>query len=610
MTLTSDVAQAPGLDFGSAVGTEPLARARLTKTTAQRAVAAAIVPMVMVTLGLAFTSDRLARPVAAGVYWAYLIAAPMVIGLYWWMRRPASRFGPLLVSFGILTWVVSWQGANAPVAFDLGVLAEAPFWLLTIYLFLAFPMGRLEPPAARWLMAALGLGALATFLPWALLSPVIAGGGPLTTCAPTCPPNALEIGSSPGLGADAGEAETYIALTLTVAVFVVYLKRLLSASRPQRRALMAVAVTSLLFLPAYFATNFAAWILKLPPNTISALAWCIVGTRILLPLGFVIALLQADRFATTVLRTLLERLTARPTPGQWRDMIAEALDDRSLRLGYHDPATTGFHESDGGELVPPPDAERRTWLPVRNDGRPVAAMVIDETLAEDPELVRAAASATVLAVQNGALEGQLRASRAEALAAGDAARRRIEHDLHDSAQQRLLALRIHLALASETIDGTEQRMMLERIDTEVGEALDDVRNVVRGEYPAVLRERGMAAALLAVSPHAGIPMRIEGRWRHRHGEEIERAVYLCCLEALQNAAKHAGPGSAATVRLTEENGFAGFSIKDDGVGFEPATVKRGAGLGSMSHRVSAVGGTLRIDSSKGHGTTVSGRVPV
>src|SRR4051795_5773539 len=167
MTLSSDLSQAPGLDFRDAVVAQPLSRARLSRTTAQTAVAAAIVPMIALTLALAFSSDRLARPVAAGLYWSYLVAAPMVIGLYWWMRRPASRFGPLLVVFGVITWVVSWQGAEAPLAFDLGVLAEAPFWLLSIYLFLAFPMGRLEPAAARWLMGALGVGALVTFLPWA-----------------------------------------------------------------------------------------------------------------------------------------------------------------------------------------------------------------------------------------------------------------------------------------------------------------------------------------------------------------------------------------------------------------------------------------------------------
>jgi len=249
-----------------------------------------------VTLSLGVTSDRLQRPLDAALYWSYLIAASMGIGLYWWRRRPASRFGPLLVVFGVLTWIVSWQGANFPLAFALGVVAEGPFFVLTFYLFLAFPMGRLEPPAARWLMVALVLGVLAFFIPWTLFAPVIAGGGPLTSCAPNCPENALQVGTAPTVVEVAGKRETYVALALTVAVLVVYAWRLYRSSRPQRRALTAVAVTSLLFLPAYFVVNFAAWVLYLDPATISALAWGIVATRVLLPLGFLVALLQADRF--------------------------------------------------------------------------------------------------------------------------------------------------------------------------------------------------------------------------------------------------------------------------------------------------------------------------
>jgi hypothetical protein len=149
-----------------------LDRAAFT-SRAQTIVALAVVPMVAVTLWLALTSHYLERQAAAGIYWGYLVAASMLIGLYWWIRRPASRFGPLLVAFGVLVWLVSWQGASSPLAFDIGVLAEGPAFVLGIYLFLAFPMGRVEPRAARWLMAALGIGALLTFVPRALLSPVI-----------------------------------------------------------------------------------------------------------------------------------------------------------------------------------------------------------------------------------------------------------------------------------------------------------------------------------------------------------------------------------------------------------------------------------------------------
>jgi signal transduction histidine kinase len=593
------------LSFRSPAGAGELAGSRAS-AAAQRAVAIAIVPMVAVTLTLALTSDHLARPVAAGLYWGYLTGATMAIGLVWWKRRPASRFGPLLVVYGLLIWIVSWQGSDWPVVFDIGVLAEAPGWLITIYVFLAFPMGRIEPPAARWLMWGLGLGALFTFLLWALFSPVIMGAGPLLRCAPNCPANALQIGSDPRVAEVAGKAETYLALTLAAAVFAVYLTRLLRSSRPQRRSLIAVAVTSLLFLPAWFVANFSGWILKLDLETLETMAWVIVGTRILLPLGFLVALLQADHFAARALRLLLERLAAQPSPEQWRDSVAEALDDPALRLAYREPATGRFREPSGHDLTPRAVEPHRAWVSVDREDEPVAAMVLDETLTEDPELVRAAASATLLAVQNGALEGELRASRARIVEAGNAERRRIERDLHDGAQQRLVALRMHLALVGEKLGRSRE---LEDLGVEVDQAIHELRDLAHGLYPQLLAQAGVRTALTAVARRSGMPVRVLEHGLSRQAEPVEITVYFCCVECLQNAGKHAGPGASVTVTLSESDRWVEFSVEDDGAGFDPATVERGSGLTNLADRVAAVGGTLRIESSPGHGTRVTGRVP-
>jgi signal transduction histidine kinase len=578
-------------------------------TTAQTIAAVAIVPLVSVTLGLALSRGHLQHPLAAGIYWSYLIAASMAIGVYWWRRRPASRFGPLLVVFGVLVWLVSWQGARAPLMFDIGVLAEAPAFVLTFYLFLAFPTGRLEPPATRWLMLALVVGVLAFFLPWALFSPVIAGGGPLTSCAPNCPQSVLQIGSASRLVDLAGKAETYAALTITLATLAVYGWRLHTASRPQRRSLMAVAVTSLLFLPAYFVYNFAAWVLELDQQTLDVLAWGIVVTRVLLPLCFLIALLQADRFASTALRALLERLAARPTPRQWRDAIASALDDDGLRLGYHDLLTGTFREPEGAALEPPPAEAQRAWVPIDRDGHPVAAMVLDETLAENPELVQAAATSTVVAIENGALEGELEATRARLFEAGHAERRRIERDIHDTAQQRLVALRIQLTLAGEQLEAEEDRARLVRLDAEVGRAIDELRDVAHGTTPEVLGQEGLRRALEAAVAYSALPVSIVADGLTRHSEALETTVYFCCLECLQNAAKHAGRGASVTVHVSEYQGHVGFAVEDDGVGFDPGTVERGSGLDNLAERVAALGGTLRIDSRTGRGTRVTGHLP-
>jgi signal transduction histidine kinase len=575
------------LEVGDWVGAAPVGR--LSARAAQRPVAAAIVPMVAITMVLALTSDRLQRPLAAALYWGYLVAASMAIGLWWWIRRPASRFGTLLVLFGVGVWIVSWQGANAPLAFDLGVLVEPPFFLLSIYLFLAFPMGRIESRPERWLMGLLGLAAILTFLPWALLSPVISGGGPLTRCAPNCPENVLLVASAPNAAVSFGKAEIYAALTLVAAVFLVYLRRLVRASRPQRRALMAVAVTSLLFLPAWFVSNFARTVLELTDQgTLDALAWAIVVARILLPLGFLVALLQADQLALRASKHLLARLVARPTPEQWREAVADALDDQELQLAYY-----------GEELAEP--APGRVAVPVGD----VAVMVIDRSLAEDPELVRAAVSATLLAIENGALEGELRTSRARIVQAGDAERRRIERDLHDSAQQRLVALRIHLSAAGEQLAAND-RALLEQLGTEVEHAIDDLRSVAHGIYPQVLADAGVGAALSAVARRSPVRTRIHDGWSGRRAEDVEATVYFCCVECLQNAAKHGGPGVSATVRLSERPGRVGFVVEDDGPGFVPSAVSGGAGHANLADRVSALGGTHEVDSAPGRGTRISG----
>jgi signal transduction histidine kinase len=195
-----------------------------------------------------------------------------------------------------------------------------------------------------------------------------------------------------------------------------------------------------------------------------------------------------------------------------------------LRLGYYDPATRRFHEHDGRELTPPPPAAGFAWVPVSREGQPVAAMVIDETLAEDPELVSAAAAATLLAVENGQLEGELRASAARIIEAGQAERRLLERDLHDSAQQRLVALRIHLSLTTEQLDQPDQRAMLEQLGTEVEATLDDLRNVAHGVYPQLLEQHGIAAALRSAGRSAALPVAVDDDGLTRHAPALELTI--------------------------------------------------------------------------------------
>ena len=251
----------------------------------------------------------------------------------------------------------------------------------------------------------------------------------------------------------------------------------------------------------------------------------------------------------------------------------------------------------------------RQWTEIRRDGLPVAALDTDDALAENPELVDAAATATLLAVETGRLEGELRRSQARALAAADAERRRIGRDLHDTAQQRLLALRVHLSLAGEQLPPEEQPIV-EELERELDEALDELQSIARGIYPQVLAEYGVAAALRSAVQRAAIPISVTDEGLRRHSSAVELAVYFCCLEALQNVAKHAGPGASASVWLFDGDGELQFRVEDDGLGFEPTRVDSGTGLSNLADRLSAVGGSIRIDSSTGRGTRVAGHIPV
>jgi signal transduction histidine kinase len=585
-------------------------RARLPHATPRRlqdAALAAAPVLAGATILLALTSDHLAYPGRMALFCAWAVVAPLLIGVVWWRRRPDSRFGPLLVLFGFASWPLSLQAAGTPLLYDLGVLGDALYIIVTFLVILAFPVGRLRTTVERALFWSFTVVIVGFFVVWFPLSPVVAGGGPFFACDPACPDNVFQIGSAPRLIDVLGQVETYVALVVAAGIILVYLRRLATATRPQRRAFLAVAVTSLLFLPAFFAFHFSRVILELDQETLDVLAWLLVASRILFPLGFALVLVQAGLFAGQALERLLVRLAARPTPESWRDDLAHALDDDTLELGFWDPAANRYRAVDGTEL--PPQAPGREQIRIDRDRLAVAAFDVDAAVGEDPELIEAAAAATLLAVENGHLERELRASRARIVEAGDAERRRIGRDLHDSAQQRLVALRVYLGLADEYVERPEGHELVERLGRELDEALHELRAVASGVYPHVLAEHGIPAALRAVARSMAISASVTDDGIRRHSQPIELAIYFCCLEALQNAVKHAGHGAAVTIRLSEEPSAVHFVVADDGVGFDPAAVEPGMGLVNLADRLAGVGGTLHIDSNSGNGTRVHGHIP-
>ena len=207
---------------------------------------------------------------------------------------------------------------------------------------------------------------------------------------------------------------------------------------------------------------------------------------------------------------------------------------------------------------------------------------------------------------------ELRASRARIVAAADAERRRIERDLHDGAQQHLVALAVNLRLARELAEpdpvGADE--LLARLGRDAQDALEQVRALAHGIYPPLLLDSGLEAALCAAAARAAVAVRLEAAGLARYPANIEATVYFCCLEALQNAAKHAGETARVTVRVREEHDSLAFEVTDDGAGFDPERRGRGSGLVNMADRLGAVGGRLSVRSQGGRGTSVAGTIPL
>jgi signal transduction histidine kinase len=205
---------------------------------------------------------------------------------------------------------------------------------------------------------------------------------------------------------------------------------------------------------------------------------------------------------------------------------------------------------------------------------------------------------------------ELRESRARIVAAADAERRRVERDLHDGAQQHLVLLNLKLSVLRRVVgEDPDAAALVDELRGDLGHALRELRDLAHGIYPALLENEGLPGALRQAVERAGIPASLSCDGASRYRPELEAAVYFCCLEALQNAAKHAGDGARATVRLAERDGALVFEVADDGRGFVNADVSAdSAGLQNMADRIGALGGSVRVESAPGEGTMVTGAI--
>lgn len=552
---------------------------------------------------------------------ALMVAVPIAVGLYAWYRRPAERFGPLLIAAGFGWFLTTLAESSNEVLYGIGRVSAWWVELGLIYLILAFPSGRLTGRVDRSLVAAGAALVAALYLPTALLADNYPVPSPYTSCDAGCPGNAFLVpGSEPAfVDSVVVPLRELLTMLLFAAVTARLAQRVHGASRLMRRTLSPVLMVAIARVAAFV---IAVGVRRASPESpvVDALIWTIALTVPAIAVAFLVGLLRWRFFLSDALQALAVRLRNNMSSGDLRAALAEACSDPSLQLAYPVANGTGTVVDADGRIVrlPAPGSDRCATEVCAEDGHPIAVIIHDAALQDQRGFIAATASYAQMALENQRLSAQLesslrevRASRARIVALADSERRRIERDLHDGAQQRLVALSIKLELTEELLREDPERGLerLHGLGGELIEALEEIRSLAHGVYPSLLSDRGLTEALRAAALRSPIPTEVVPVGAiGRYPQELESAVYYCCLEGLQNASKHADGATGVTITLTDGDGLH-FEVRDDGVGYNGDTPP-GAGLANMRDRLAAVDGELTIRSALQQGTTVSGSIPL
>jgi signal transduction histidine kinase len=548
-----------------------------------------------VTLGL--TSDHVAEPRIQAALMVWMILPFVLGGLVAWARRPESRFGVLMVAagFGIALTNLSWANTSLPAT--IGQAFDLLPAVLFLHVFLAFPSGRLEQPAARALVAA---GYLIAF-GLQLVGMLLGGFGP---------DNLLQVAAEPAFAADLLRFQLLALAAISLAGIAVLAVRRRGAGKPLRRS-AALLVDSFALALVMIAVLFVFGTFGWPGfETIRRVTFVVIGIA---PIAFLIGILHA-RLARSAMADLFVDLAPDPAPSDLRDALARALRDPSLTLAYWLPEFESWADADGQAVeLPKGDQARATTLIDRN-GDHMAALVHDPSLGDEPELLAAATAGAAIALENGRLHADLRArlaelrgSRARVLEAGQEERRRLERNLHDGAQQRLIALSLELTRLEEPLAGDARaRTRLDEARNEIALSLAELRDVAQGLHPAVVSGHGLEIALESLAAQAPVPVRLRVELEGRLHEPLEVAAYYVVAESLANVGKHALAASA-TIDVWRLQGDLIVEVSDNGLG--GADTERGSGLRGLADRVEALGGRLRVWSPRGGGTRVRAELP-
>ena len=558
------------------------------------AIAVAGIGVLTGVLILSLASARL-EPSALRVFLIGWIVIPYVVGgLVAWWRRPASRLGPLMLLTGFSMVLVPLQWSSQPLLYSIGHLFDMVPAALFLHTFLAFPSGRLT---GRWERVLVG-SAYAITLGLHLVK-VMLGANPNSVFSVL---DDVEVGT-----VAEGVQLSLIAVCLLLGAARLYRRR--SGPGRQRRPAalvvdafgLALVMLALLYVGGIFAWPFL--------EIIRLITFAALG---LAPIAFLFALLDL-RLARGDAAGLLVELRADPT-ADLQAPLARALRDPSLRLSYWLPDFAGWVDQTGAPAPSPATDEHRAVRLLDREGEPMAALTFDRSLEDEHELLAAVLAAAAIALENGRLRAELRArlaelqsSRVRVLEAGRQERQRLERDLHDGAQVRLVALSMELGLMGEDpATDPDIKARLLNAKEEVWASLTELRDVAHGIYPAVLSGHGLAVALESLVARAAVPVQLNVDLDERPPEAVEVAAYYVVSEALANIGKHS-MATSAQVGVHRHGPRLSVQVSDNGAG--RAELRNGSGLRGLADRVEALGGNLEVREVDGGGVCVQAELP-
>lgn len=546
-----------------------------------------------------------------------------LVGFAVWWRRSVNVTGPLMVVIGValLSPILEWVPAP-PLVTSAQVLWGAPPILIGALLVL-YPTGRVQSRAdAAWLVGAAGLLLVGVF--HALVTPIGKWN------CPDCH-SWIALSYNESLSNDVWLVKTHLLAVLGLALVGLLAGRWVRASLPTRRVMAPLWISGVAFATVVLATvvldtsGFAPNLFSNLPNVISvlrlqipAVAWIVVpyvatAALFLIPLALGWGQVRS-RWGQVAVSGLAIELSRTDDRQPLVESLRHALGDPSLSLGLWSRPARTYVTPEGLPTQLPAGADRAVTYLDGEDG-PLAAMVHDPALAEQRQLIDGVGAVARLALENERLHAEVkaqleevRASRQRIVSAADEERRRVERNLHDGAQQRLVSLSLALGMAqSKAADASpEVAATLTAAEVELRQAISELRELARGIHPAILTEAGLGPALESLAEHAPVPVALNSRLNGRLSPVVEATAYFVVAEALTNVAKHAG-ATAATVSAGVADGMLRIRVADNGVG--GADPQRGTGIRGLVDRVAALGGSLLVADDAAGGTRLEAEIP-